>query len=291
MRLPNTSTVVLFPGQGVSLVGARGFVQSSCAELYGRCCELLGADPFERCAESTRFAQPAVFLASVAGWRTLAVDAPLALAGHSLGELAALAAAEALTFEDALSLAIVRGELMAEAAEGHRGGMVAVLKGTAAQASVLAHSHGLVIANDNAPGQLILSGPLAALEAASEEARAGHGLRTMRLDVKGAFHSPAMELARGPFLAAVRRVSIVAPRIPVFSGLTAAPFLDIQTELAEALVRPVRWRETMAALDALGAERYVDVGPDRVLARLAARNLSSVEVAVEAVEDLRAVRA
>jgi len=287
-RLPSTA-VVLFPGQGVSLDGAHGLVRDVLPEQLQRCCEMLGVDPFEQAAESTRFAQPAIFLASMAGWETLECPAPLALAGHSLGELTALTAAGAFTLEDGLALAVQRGSLMADAAERRGdGGMLAILKGTWAAALRLAQDHGLSVANDNAPGQVILSGSHDSLEQVAEQARAD-GLLAMHLDVAGAFHSPAMDGAQAPFLSALRSVAVHEPRIRVYSSVTAAPFLDIPRELAEALVRPVRWRETMAALGELGASCYLDVGPDRVLARLVARNLPGVRG--EAVEDLRGVSA
>jgi [acyl-carrier-protein] S-malonyltransferase len=289
MPAPTNATAVLFPGQGVSLAGAQEPVRDACRELYERCCVLLGDDPFERAGESTRFAQPAIFLASIAGWRSLNAGTPLALAGHSLGELSALAAAQALTLEDALSLVVLRGSLMADAAQRNGdGGMLALLKGTPTQARALAQTHGVVIANDNAAGQVVLSGARAALTLAALDARR-QGLRAMRLDVAGAFHSPAMAAARGPLHAALDAVTIAEPRITVFSSMTAAPFRDIPRELADAIVRPVRWRATMAALAELGAVRYVDTGPDRVLARLVARNLPGVEG--EAIEDLHGIHA
>ncbi len=274
---PPASAVLLFPGQGVSLAGAREPVLEHCPELFERCRELLGEDPFERASQSTRFAQPAIFLAAIAGWVALGCPTPRALAGHSLGELSALAAAGALALADALALVVLRGELMAAAAERDGdGGMLAILKGGPADAERLAHAHGVHVANDNAPGQTILSGSHAALDAAAADARA-RGLRAMRLDVAGAFHSPAMDSARAPLLEALAAVELAPPCAPVYSGMTAAPFRDVRAELALALVRPVRWRETMLALYATGARRFVDVGPDRVLARIATRSLDDVE--------------
>ncbi|HEV7528039.1 MAG TPA: ACP S-malonyltransferase [Solirubrobacteraceae bacterium] len=288
MTCETATAAALFPGQGVSLAGSRAIVAETCPQPYAGCCELLGEDPFERAGESTRFAQPAIFLASVAGWMRLDGETPGALAGHSLGELSALTAAGALRLDDAVSLVVTRGALMADAAERERdGGMLAVLKGTLADARELCQSHGVDVANDNAPGQTVLSGGHAALDAASADARA-RGLRAMRLDVAGAFHSAAMQSACEPFRRALDAVEIAEPRIPVFSSMTAAPFRDVRGELARALVRPVRWRETMLALHAAGARRYLDVGPDRVLARLAERNLQDVEV--RAAIDLQPLR-
>jgi [acyl-carrier-protein] S-malonyltransferase len=277
MTVATGSTAMLFPGQGVSLGGARETVANSCPAQLERCCDLLGDDPFERCGESTRFAQPAIFLASWAGWLTLDGESPAALAGHSLGEVSALAAAETLTFGDALSLVVLRGALMAEAAERHgRGGMLAILKGGPADAADLANVHGVELANDNAPGQTILSGERAALDAALADARA-RGLRAMRLDVAGAFHSRAMQDAYPPFRRALAGIELAAPRICVYSSTTAAPFSDVREQLAQALVRPVRWRDTMLALHAAGVRRYIDAGPDRVLARLVPRNVKDAE--------------
>jgi malonyl CoA-acyl carrier protein transacylase len=266
---------VLFPGQGSSLANAREIVASHCPELYEQCCGLLCCDPFEHALESTRYAQPATFLASIAGWRAIApsLPAPDAFAGHSLGELSALAAAGVLETEAALRLVILRGKLMADAAAvGERGGMLAVLKGTPEQAAVIASECGVVVANDNAPGQTVLSGARSALAKAISAARAS-GMRTIELDVSGAFHSPAMDIVRKPFERAIRSTRLAPGSAPVFSGMTAAPFTDVARELAGAVTSPVRWRELMLALERRGAGTYVDVGPDRVLARLVGRNL------------------
>ncbi len=248
------TTAALFPGQGVSLHGAREPVLELCPSLLERCCELLDADPFEHASQSTRFAQPAIFLAGVAGWRALQDDAeqaPSALAGHSLGELTALAAAGVFELEDALALVILRGALMADAAERQGdGGMLAILKGSAGDARELAAAHGVQIANDNAPGQTILSGPRAALDAAASGARE-HGLRAIRLDVAGAFHSPAMQSACAPLYDALGAVTIAPPRISVYSGMTAAPFGDVRGELG-ARARAAR---ALARDDARAARR------------------------------------
>lgn len=273
-----SETAVLFPGQGSQSTESRELVAETCPELLERCCERVGEDPFFRVGESTRFAQPAIFCASMAGWTRMGADGLLALAGHSLGELSALAAGGALELEDALELVVLRGELMAAAAErSPGGGMLAILRGTLEQAEELASEHGASVANDNAPGQVVLSGDLDAL---GEVAAAAHelGLRTIRLDVAGAFHSPAVAAAEPPFLEAMRRVTFREPRVPVFSALTATPFVA-PLQLAAAITRPVRWRETMQALARFGATRFVDVGPGQTLAKLAERNLPRATVA------------
>ena len=123
-----TDTAILFPGQGSQTPEMRDLVAQRCPQLLERCLELVGEDPFARVAESTRFQQPAIFCASIAGWRGLDDDVrPGAAAGHSLGELAALAATGVLTVDDALELVVLRGRLMAEADDS--GSMLALLGG------------------------------------------------------------------------------------------------------------------------------------------------------------------
>jgi len=266
------ATAILCPGQGSLTAGARELVSDVAPELLERCAELVGTDPFPRAAESTRFAQPAIFCASLAGWRLAEDDVePVAAAGHSLGELTALAIAGVLNVEDALRLVVLRGRVMAEAAESAPdGGMLALLKATPEQAAALAAAHGAVVANDNAPGQLVLSGPkrvLADIAAAAREQR----LRALELDVAGAFHSPDMRPAVLPLLRALTETRVGAGRFPVYSGLTARPFTDVRGQLADAVTQPVRWRETVLAMRDDGAERFVDVGPGEVLARLVER--------------------
>jgi malonyl CoA-acyl carrier protein transacylase len=204
----------------------------------------------------------------MAGWLRLD-DLPVAAAGHSLGELAALAAAGAVAPEDALELVVLRGRLMGEAREGT---MLALLGATDTRAAELAEANRCHVANFNAPGQVVLSGTAEALAGVVAQAR-GEGLKAMELGVAGAFHSPAMEPAVAPFAAALDSVAWRAPAFPVVSCASAEPFTDPASELAAALVAPVRWTATMRALAALGAETFVDVGPGRVLAKLVRRTL------------------
>src|SRR4051794_39967696 len=160
-------TAILFPGQGSQAPGMLDLVAAEAPDLLERCRELVEDDPFARAGDSTRFAQPAIFCASVASWRRArdAAGTPIAVAGHSLGEFAALVAAEALDPFDALELVVLRGRLMWEAGERAGGGsMLALLGAEEADAARLAAAHGVVVANLNAPGQVVLSGPLAGLE-------------------------------------------------------------------------------------------------------------------------------
>jgi [acyl-carrier-protein] S-malonyltransferase len=264
--IDSPSPAVLFPGQGSQTSDMRDLVAAD-ARLLQRCIELVGEDPFPRVEESTLFAQPAIFCASMAAWRRLDVS-PHAAAGHSLGELAALAASGVLDLDDALRLVVIRGRLMADADDF--GSMLALVGGEPADAHAVAESAGVTVANDNAPGQVVLSGDRSDL-ARAEDLAGERGLRALPLDVAGAFHSPAMQPAVAPFRAALDEVELGDPRFAVISCASAAPFVDVRDELAQALVRPVRWRETVLALRDAGAESYVDAGPGKVLARLMKR--------------------
>jgi [acyl-carrier-protein] S-malonyltransferase len=272
-------TAILFPGQGSQTPEMRDLVAEVAPELLLLVVEVVGEDPFPRAQDGTNFAQPAIFCASLAGWKALGRPQGDFMAGHSLGELAALVAAGSLGEREGLELVALRGRLMHDAGErSGDGGMVALLgAGAAEQAAEIAQAHGLAVANDNSPQQVVLSGLRASLPGAADHAKT-LGLRAMALPVTGAFHSPMMASAVPEFAAALARVAIAPPRVPVVSAVTAEPFDDVRLRLADALTMPVRWRETMLALHRLGAERFVEVGPGRVLTGLAKRTLRDVEL-------------
>jgi malonyl CoA-acyl carrier protein transacylase len=273
------ATAILFPGQGSQTDDMREVVMRARPELLELVITAVGEDPFGRAPEGTNFAQPAIFAASLAGWHGLGSLRGEFMAGHSLGELAALVAAGALAERDGVELVALRGRLMHEAGEqAGDGGMVAVLgAGAADHAADIAQACGLTLANDNSPQQVVLSGPRGELPSAVAQARE-FGLRAMELDVTGAFHSEMMASAVPEFEAALAATAFSEPAVPVISAVTAQPFTDPRRELADALTRPVRWRETMLALHELGAARFVEVGPGRVLTGLAKRTLRDVEL-------------
>ena len=272
----DVTTALLFPGQGSQTPDMREHVAQRCPNLLERCIELVGEDPFARVEESTRFQQPAIFCASIAGWRELPDDVkPGAAAGHSLGELAALAAAGVLTVDDALELVVLRGRL--RAAADARGSRIALVGADEAEAAKVAEAASLTVANDNAPGQIVLAGDRDSFDRA-EEIAGELGKRAIRLPVAGAFHSPSMAPAVAPFRAALDDVELGEPRFTVFSCASAEPFADVRDELARALIRPVRWRETFTAMHDAGAKRFVEVGPGKVLARLAKRIVPGTKV-------------
>jgi malonyl CoA-acyl carrier protein transacylase len=236
----------------------------------------LGLDPFEAIGESTRFAQPAIYCASLAHWRQAGEPSGDMVAGHSLGELAALVAGGSLGAEEGLRLAVVRGRLMEEAAAAHPGGMLAVLGGEDGDVRTIAERLGVTVANENAPGQVVLSGELDALGEARRELRAA-GLKAIRLPVAGAFHSPHMASAAERFRAALDAAEFGEPRLPVYSSTAAAPFGDPRDGLAAALTQPVLWRTTLGSMREAGARTFLEAGPGDVLTGLVRRTLEGVE--------------
>lgn len=274
----NGHTALLFPGQGSQTPDMRELVERHRPDLLELARAEVGDDLFERAGDGTRWAQPAIFCAALAGFDVLRDRVePDLMAGHSLGEIAALAAAGAVTAEDGLRLVAARGRLMQEAAErAADGGMMAVRARERTSVERVAEEGGLTVANENAPDQLVLSGPDDGLAAAEEQLREA-GVRVKRLPVAGAFHSPLMEPAVEPFRAVVLETELREPRVPVLSCVTAQPFDDVRERLVQALTHPVRWLDVMRALQERGVTRFVDTGPGRVLANLVRKSLEGVE--------------
>jgi [acyl-carrier-protein] S-malonyltransferase len=268
-------TALLFPGQGSQTADMRETVERHRPDLLELALEEVGADLFERAADGTRWAQPAIYCAALAGAAELDVQADV-MAGHSLGEITALVAAGAIGADDGLRLVAARGRLMQEAAEQTGdGGMTAVRardENREAIAEVAAEA-GVQIANDNAPDQLVLSGAVGALDTA-EALLKERGVRGKRLPVAGAFHSPLMEPAVEPFRAAVESIEIGEPRVPVYSCVTAEPFDDVRERLVQAITHPVLWLDVLRALDARGVTDFVETGPGTVLTNLVKKALA-----------------
>ena len=279
------ASALLFPGQGSHAEGMDAPYRG--LPIFERGLEILGFDPFERLGEGTRAQQPALFLCSVAAWDAwrrgeggddaaeVGPEDVVAAAGHSLGEYAALVAAGAIAFEDAVGLVAERGAAMDDAGRAHPGGMLALLGGDARAVGALADRLGLTVANDNAPGQLVLSGPLGALDAAEAVAREETGARARRLDVSGGLPLAAHGPRRRPPGRRPGRHAGPPPALTVFANGSAAPFVDVRAELAAHLLQPVRWRETLLALRAAGVERFVELGPGAVLTSLVKRTLAA----------------
>jgi [acyl-carrier-protein] S-malonyltransferase len=272
----NPRSALIFPGQGSQTPEMAAVVASQRPDLGELACRELGADPFEAVSEGTRFAQPAIYCASLSYWERAGRPQHDMIAGHSLGELAALVAGGALGEEEGLRLALVRGRLMEAAGEASPGGMMAVLGGGEEATEEIATRFALAIANDNAPGQVVLSGPTQALAIARRELRAA-GMKAIRLPVAGAFHSAAMAAAADRFREALAEVEFRRTRVPVFSSTAAEPFEDPRAALAAALTQPVRWRQTVGRMHDAGARAFFEVGPGDVLTGLVRRTLDGVE--------------
>lgn len=269
------STAILFPGQGSQTPEMREVALAQRPDLFEQACAELEADPFERIDDGTRFAQPAMYCASLAYWRQAGSPRGDVVCGHSLGELAALVAGGALEAGAGLRLAIVRGQLMEEAADEHPGAMLALLGGDE-EARGLAERFELAVANENAPGQLVLSG---AVDSVAEARRAAReiGLKAIRLPVAGAFHSPLMADAAERFRRSLESIAFIAPAVPVFSSTAAAPFADVRDGLAAALTQPVVWTKTLRRLQKRGVTSFLETGPGEVLTGLVHRTLPDAE--------------
>lgn len=279
------TTVILFPGQGSQVPGMGELVSEVAPELFELAVEVVGEDPFARADEATCFAQPAIYATSVAAW--IAAGRPVAelLAGHSLGELSALAVGGAFTLEDGLRIAAERGRLMDEAARSQGGGMLAVI-GERAQARALADEFDLLVANENAPEQVVLSGASDAISEA-EAAAPQRELRAVELKVRGAFHSSAMEPARQPFAEFLETIEVAEPERTVIGCASAEPISDPRATLVAGLVRPVLWDSVLIELRDRGAARYLDAGPGRVMSGLLKRTLAGTRA--ERLAEMRAV--
>ncbi|MGX6446969.1 ACP S-malonyltransferase [Patulibacter sp. S7RM1-6] len=279
----NVPTAVLLPGQGTPMDGAGDEVRRLRPDLHDAVVAAVGEDPFPRVADSTRYAQPAIVCSSLARYSALDLPEPDAFFGHSLGEIVALALGGVIDEGEALVLAAARGAAMADADPERLGSMAALRKGGLEEAQALADEHGLVVACDNAPGQVVLAGRIDALDAAAETAKS-RGNRVRRLDVAGAFHSPLMEPAIAGLQAAVDRTTFRAARVPVWSAVTAAPVDDPPRRLIDSLTHPVLFRPGLLALHESGIRRFVDVGPGDVAAGLARRTFADGFEGDDAVE-------
>ncbi len=269
--MSQATTAILFPGQGSQASGMDELVRDATPDLYELASEVVGEDPFARAEEATNFAQPAIYATSVAAW--VAAGRPDAdfLAGHSLGELTALAVSGAYSLEDGLRIAAERGRLMELAARREGGGMLAVM-GRREHARELAEEFELLIANENAPEQVVLSGASERISAA-EAAAPERELKAVELRVRGAFHTQAMGSAQEPLAEFLAAVDVTEPRTVVIGCADAQPISDPREAIVAGLTRPVRWESVLLALRDRGAARYLDAGPGRVMSGLLKRTV------------------
>ena len=266
-------------------------------EVFQQADAVLGFALSELCFEGPQEAlddtintQPALFTCGIATLRALQALHPEArpamVAGHSLGELTALVAADALSFEDGLRLVRERGRLMKEAGERNPGAMAAILgleneivQQLCQQASEETNSV-VVLANDNCPGQVVISGDEQGIVTAIALAQQAGAKRAMRLAVSIASHSPLMEAVVDEFRRAVANANLRTPTVPVYGNVNAEPLTDVEAirhELEVQLTQPVRWTAAAQAMIRDGASGFVEIGPKEVLSGLIKRIDRSVE--------------
>ena len=270
----------VFPGQGsqFSGMGKELYDSSPTARaLFDEADRILGFEiskiMFEGSAEElkqTKVTQPAVFIHSVAAALALGDEfCPAMVAGHSLGEFSALAASGALTFESALRLVYARALAMQKACEATPSTMAAVLALSDEKVEeVCASIEGVVAANYNCPGQVVISGTLEGVQAACVALKEAGAKRALPLAVGGGFHSPCMTSAREELAAAISATEFHTPRCPIYQNVDAKPHTnpeEIKANLIAQLTSPVRWTQSVRAMLADGAEEFVECGPGNVL--------------------------
>jgi [acyl-carrier-protein] S-malonyltransferase len=284
----------LFPGQGAQYVGMAADLTAqlpAARQLFDRANAVLGYDLLKICTggpeealTATDVSQPAIFVASLAALEKLRAETPeivpqcVAAAGLSLGEYTALAFGDAFSFEDGLRLVQKRGQAMQAAAKATSSSMASVLGLETSKVEELcqqASSKGLVrLANLLCPGNIVVSGTTEAVAEVERLAQEAGAMKVIRLNVAGAFHTDLMKPADEQLAAALEKVTIRPPRIPIWSNVDAQPHQDpdeIRKLLVRQVLSPVRWEVTIRNLLASGIERFYELGPGRVLAGLLKR--------------------
>jgi len=290
-----SKTALLFAGQGAQVVGmGRDLAGAfpSARQWFEQANAILGYDLTKLCFEGpepeltkTENAQPGIYLVSWVAFELLKEKLPNlqfdATAGLSLGEFTALAAAGALSFEDGLRLVRERGRFMQEACEATKGGMAAIIGLDEGATRQVCAEAGVVLANLNCPGQLVISGAIENINRACELAKSRGAKRALPLSVAGAYHSPLMAGAQPKLRDSLARVLLSAPRVPVISNVTAAPHggpAEIAARLVEQITAPVLWEASMRALLGQGFTQFIELGPGTALSGFMKRIDKTVRV-------------
>jgi [acyl-carrier-protein] S-malonyltransferase len=277
-----SKTALLFAGQGAQAVGMGQDLAAAFPSAKGwfdRANAALGYDLASICFNGpepeltkTENAQPGIFLASWVAFQLLKERVPSlkfdATAGLSLGEFTALTAAGAMSFEDGLRVVRQRGRFMQEACEATRGGMAAVIGLDEAPTREVCAEVGVVLANLNCPGQLVISGETDKIAKAVELAKARGAKRAIALPVAGAYHSPLMAGAQPKLKAELAKIMISSPGVPVISNVTGQAHgvpADISARLVEQVTSSVLWEKSMRCLLAQGFTRFIELGPGTAL--------------------------
>jgi [acyl-carrier-protein] S-malonyltransferase len=303
-------TICLFPGQGSQEVGMGADIAQqypAARQVFEQADALLGFALSKLCWEGpeddladTYNTQPALYVTSMAAYQALESEIgpiqPAYMAGHSLGEITALAAAGAISFADGLRLVRERGRLMKQAGEEQPGAMAAILGLDAdaiesvCQQAASQTGKPVVLANDNCPGQSVISGDVDALTAAMDLATEAGAKRVVKLAVSIASHSPLMAGVTDRFKTALEQATFQTPRIPVIGNVTAKTIDSIgaiEPELSAQLTSPVRWTESMQFALAQGVTRFVEIGSKDVLSGLMRRiDRKSERISLNSAESL-----
>ena len=296
MKLDLQTTAFVFPGQGSQAVGmgkdlaaqfpaAKQIFEEADAILGFSLSKLMWEGPKEELDETIN-TQPALYVHSIAAWMTFTAQTPLrpvSVAGHSLGELSALTASGALSFADGLKLVRTRGALMKRAGELNPGGMAAILgvdiptlDRVCAEASTADEI--VQVANDNCPGQVVLSGHKPALERAMAGAKAAGAKRALPLAVSIAAHSPLMDSIQSEWNAAVEACAMKEAEIPVIGNVHAKAIRsadDLRADIKGQMQSRVRWTESVREMSGSGVQTYAEAGSGTVLLGLIKRIESS----------------
>jgi len=274
----------VFPGQGAQFSGMGKNLydaHSSVKDLFEQANEILGfriSDIMftgsDEALKQTNITQPAIFIHSVAAFKTIEAAKPDMVAGHSLGEFSALVANGVLSFDKALQLVSIRAQAMQKACEANPSTMAAVLnlpdeKVEEICAAVQAETGEVVVAaNYNCPGQLVISGSVAAIDLACIRMKEAGAKRALVLPVGGAFHSPLMEPAKAELAAAIESAVFNTPSCPVYQNTVAKAVsdpLEIKNNLINQLTGAVKWTQSVQAMVADGATEFTECGPGKVL--------------------------
>lgn len=306
-----TKTAFVFPGQGSQTVGMGKDLAEAypiVRQTFEQADSILGFSLSDLCFKGLEDAlndtyntQPALYTVGVATLRALQSELPSAVpsfvAGHSLGEFTALAAAGVVSFEDGLRLVRERGRLMQAAGTQSPGAMAAVLgldapqvRDICAQASQQTGGV-LILANDNCPGQNVISGDAATLEVGMQLLSEAKAKKVVKLAISIAAHSPLMESASSEFRQVLASTQMTAPSVPIYGNVNAAPLADvdaIRRELDLQLTNSVRWTESVQAMVASGADTFIELGPKDVLVGLLKRiDRSTSGKAINSAESLQ----
>ena len=275
-------TALLFAGQGAQVVGmGRDLAEAhpTAKSMFAEADEALGYGLSEICFSGpeeelvrTEHAQPAIYLVGWIALQLLREQAPSisfeATAGLSLGEFTALAAADAIGFEDGLRVVRRRGKLMQEACEASSGGMAAIVGLDEEAVRGVCEQAGVSLANLNCPGQIVLSGDADKMDAACEAAKAAGAKRAIPLPVAGAYHSPLMQPSQAGLAEALAKVELHEPAVPVYSNVTGeahAGAASIAGTMVDQVTSSVRWEACIRAMIADGVTRFIELGPGTAL--------------------------